>query len=91
MTYLEPSGEIKRYVGLDWPKPNYTACKEHPFHLDLVTNLLHFDGGFDLGHILFHVSLQSCDVNRLANGPRHVQDYRMYKISKKERKKTASW
>ena len=63
------------------------ACKEQALRLGVVTNLLHFDWSFDLRYILLNVSLQRRDVNRLANGPCHLRDYRMYRIPEKERGK----
>ena len=37
-----------------------------------MTNLFHFEWGFDLGDMPFHISLQRWDVNWLANGTCHV-------------------
>ena len=45
-----------------------------------MTNLFHFEGGFDLGNMLFHISLQRWNVNWLANGACHVEKCSTYKI-----------
>jgi hypothetical protein len=42
------------------------------------TNLLHFEWGFDLGHVLLNVSLQRRYINWLANDACHVYDCNMY-------------
>ena len=77
MTDFEPSGDVKRYVGFDWPKPNCENVSNLTYNSESITNLLHFEWGFDLRDILLNVSLQCRYINWLANWPCHVQCYNM--------------
>ena len=77
MTDFEPSGDIKRYVGFDWPKPN---CEN-------VSNLTHTQRAsptcFTSSGVLIcgtfcSMYLSQCRyINWLANWPCHFQYYDM--------------